>query len=115
MSTVSDIVRQYYAAYETKDRAAIEAVVSDDFTFTSPYDDRIDRTSYFEKCWPNCEQHRHFDIEKLFANGDEVFVRYTLALNSGASFRNTEFLRLQNGRIREVEVYFGSGKGTVAD
>ena len=115
MSKVSDIVRGYYAAYEAKDRAAIEALVDDEFSFTSPLDDRIDRARYFEKCWPNSEQHRKFDVEKLFESGDEAFVRYKLTLNSGVWFRNTEFLRLEGGRIREVEVYFGGAKGTVSD
>jgi hypothetical protein len=35
MSTVSDVIHGYYAAYRSKDRAAIEALVSDEFTFSS--------------------------------------------------------------------------------
>jgi ketosteroid isomerase-like protein len=110
-----DVIRGYYAAYQSKDRAAIEALVSADFTFTSPYDDHIDRARYFEKCWPNSGEHQTFWIEKLFENGDEAFVRYKIELKSGVAFRNTEFLRLRDGKICEVEVYFGSDKGTVDD
>jgi ketosteroid isomerase-like protein len=104
----ADIIRSYYAAYQSKDRAAIEAVVDVDFSFTSPYDDHIDRSRYFERCWPNCEQHKAVRIEKIFEDGDEAFVLYHLELESGAAFRNTEFLRLRNGKISEVEVYFGN-------
>ena len=43
---VSDLVRKYYAAYEAKDRNVIEALLSDEFSFTSPYDDHIDRATY---------------------------------------------------------------------
>jgi ketosteroid isomerase-like protein len=113
MTKVSDVVRGYYAAYEQKDRPAIEALVGDDFTFSSPYDDHIDRALYFQKCWPNSEHHARFHIEKLFENGNEAFVRYELRLKSGVTFRNTEFLRLEGGKIREVEVYFGLQEGTV--
>jgi ketosteroid isomerase-like protein len=104
----ADIIRSYYAAYPSKDRAAIEAVVDADFSFTSPYDDHIDRNRYFERCWPNCEQHKAVRIEKIVEDGDEAFVLYHLELESGAAFRNVELLRLRNGKIREVEVYFGN-------
>jgi hypothetical protein len=60
------------------------------------------------------EHHRSIRVEKLFEIGQEAFVRYELTLNSGVSFRNTEFLRLKDGKIQEVEVYFGNEQGTVA-
>jgi ketosteroid isomerase-like protein len=37
------VTRRGYQAYVEKDRAAIEAVIGDDFHFTSPLDNRIDR------------------------------------------------------------------------
>ena len=43
---VVPIVRANYDAYVTKDRAAIEALIADDFHFTSPLDNRIDRATY---------------------------------------------------------------------
>jgi len=36
-----DIVRAVFKAYEKKDRAAIEAVLADDFHFTSPLDNPL--------------------------------------------------------------------------
>jgi ketosteroid isomerase-like protein len=107
------LIRQYYAAYEEKDRKLIEALLTDDFTFSSPLDDHINRVAYFRRCWPNCEKIRAFHIEKLFSEGGEAFVRYELEPASGPRFRNTEFFRLRGNKIREVEVYFGSGLGTV--
>ena len=61
----SDLVRKYYAAYEANDRKVVEALLSDDFRFTSPYDDHIDRATYFKKCWPNSENIRAFRIDTL--------------------------------------------------
>jgi hypothetical protein len=45
------IARRAYQAYVEKDRAAIEAIIGDDFHFTSPRDNRINRQVYFGKCW----------------------------------------------------------------
>jgi hypothetical protein len=49
------IARAAYEAYVDKDRAAIEALIADDFHFTSPLDNRLDRATYFARCWPNSE------------------------------------------------------------
>ena len=37
------IARAAYQAYVTKDRAAIEELIAEDFHFTSPLDNRLDR------------------------------------------------------------------------
>lgn len=103
----SDLVRKYYSAYETKDRKALEGLLSDDFRFSSPLDDRIDRAAYFKRCWPNSERIRSIKIEKLFENGNEACVRYESEHKGGARFRNTELLRIEGNKIRKVDVYFG--------
>ncbi|MCO4877631.1 nuclear transport factor 2 family protein [Paraburkholderia caribensis] len=105
---VPDLVRRAFAAYQHKDRAAIEAILAADFHFTSPRDDHIDRREYFECCWPFNEQVEFFQIEKLFSEGDEAFVRYACKPVNREAFRNTEFFRVENGKIVEVQVYFGS-------
>jgi len=104
----SDLVRRYFAAYETKDREAIATLLSDDFTFTSPYDDHIDRKTYFERCWPNSANMRSFRVVKLFEQGDEAFILYEGQFKGSEIFRNTEFFRTDGDRIKAVEVYFGS-------
>ena len=106
-SAESDVVRKIFAAYESKDRKSIEDLLTDDFTFSSPLDDHIDRATYFERCWPNSEKIKAFTIEKFFRQGDEVFVRYVSELYNGALLRNTEFFRVKGGKIAEVDVYFG--------
>jgi uncharacterized protein (TIGR02246 family) len=108
MKTVSELVREYFAAYESKDRKALEGLLSDNFTFSSPLDDQISKEKYFERCWPNSEHHRVFHIEKLFEKGNEAFVTYECERNDGGSFRNTEFFRTEGGSVAHVDVYFGS-------
>lgn len=106
-ANMPDLVRRYYGAYQSKDRQAIERLLTDDFTFTSPLDDHIDRQRYFERCWPTSETSPAFTIEKLFEQGNEALVRYKAELNSGKVFRNTELLRFDGNKIAEVDVYFG--------
>lgn len=88
------IARACYEAYVTKDRAAIEALVAEDFHFTSPLDNRLDRATYFERCWPNSETTESFDFIHLLPDGNRVFVTYEGQVR-GSRFRNTEILTIR--------------------
>ncbi len=101
------IARAAYKAYVAKDRAAIERLIASDFHFTSPLDNRIDRATYFARCWPNSETIKDFDFINLVADGDRVFVTYEGHRADGRRFRNTEILTVRQKQIVEVEVYFG--------
>ena len=102
----SELVRGCFAAYAKKDREAIEALLADDFHFTSPLDNRIDRKTYFEVCWPNSDRIDGFDIERLAVDGDHAFVTYEGRMGK-ERFRNTEVHTVRGNEIVEVEVYFG--------
>lgn len=101
------LARQCYQAYIDKDRAALEAVIADNFHFTSPLDNRIDRRTYFERCWPNSETISDFRFIRLVEDEDRVFVTYEGKTRSGRKFRNTEILTIKAGKITDAEVYFG--------
>jgi len=101
------IARACYTAYVKKDRSAAEALIADDFHFTSPLDNRIDRATYFERCWPNSERIAAFDFIHLVSDGHRVFVTYEGQWENGSRFRNTEIMTMRDGRIVDVEVYFG--------
>ena len=104
----SDLIRKYFSAYENKDRKAVESLLTNDFVFTSPYDYRIDRETYFKRCWPYSEQSPTYGIEKLFEKGNEAFILYDCKTKNGGSSRNTEFFTIEGSKIKEIEVYFGS-------
>src|SRR5512140_528750 len=106
----SDLIRKYFSAYENKDRKAVESLLSDDFVFTSPYDNRIDRETYFKRCWPYSEQSPTYEIEKVLEGGNEAFILYDCKTKTGGRSRNTEFFTIEGNKIREVEVYFGSAQ-----
>ena len=101
------IVRRSYQAYADKDRATIEELIDADFHFTSPLDNRIDRKTYFERCWPNSKTIAGFEFANLVTDGERVFVTYEARTSGGKRFRNTEIVTVRNGKIVEVEVYFG--------
>ena len=97
-----------YGAYETHDRDTLERLIAPDFTFTSPYDDGIDRNEYFRRCWPNHETTAKMKVERVVIEGNSAFVTYLGKSTSGRSFRNTEYLTFRGGKIASVEVYFGA-------
>ena len=102
-----DTAKQSFLAYANSDRAALEAVIADDFSFTSPLDNQLDRATYFDRCWPNHEAIAGFEFVRLVEHDPEVIVTYEGTSTSGRVFRNTEVLTLENGKITKVEVYFG--------
>ena len=101
------IARASYQAYVDKDRTTIEALIADDFRFTSPLDNGIDRATYFARCWPNSVSITAFDFIHVVPCGDRVFVTYEGRTTEGKVFRNTEILTIRQGKIAEAEVYFG--------
>jgi ketosteroid isomerase-like protein len=101
------LARATYQAYVDKDRAAIEALVAADFHFTSPLDNRLDRATYFERCWPNSAEINDFKFVHLAPDGDRVFVTYEGQRDGGHGFRNTEILTFRGSQLIAAEVYFG--------
>lgn len=107
MTDATALVRASYEAYVRKDREALEALIDEDFHFSSPLDNRIDRATYFARCWPNSEGISGFQFIHLVELGHIVFVTYEGTRQGGGRFRNTEVVTTRGGRITEVEVYFG--------
>lgn len=101
------IARAAYEAYVSKDRTAIEALIADDFHFSSPLDNRLDRAAYFARCWPNSKTIQGFEFIHLVRDGARVFVTYEASGTGGHRFRNTEIVTVRGSQIVEVEVYFG--------
>ena len=101
------LARASYGAYESGDRAVIEELLTEDFTFYSPADVGIDRERYFERCWPNAGSIEAFDFKRLVEIGDEVFVTYESTKVGGSRIRNSEVLTFDGDRICKAEVYFG--------
>jgi ketosteroid isomerase-like protein len=102
-------VRDYYAAYEKKDWSMLTSLLAEGFVFNSPLDDHINLDTYKQRCWPNSANIKKFDVEKLVIDGDDAFVTYNGWTNDGRVFRNTEYFKFQDGKIKENACYFGPG------
>ena len=103
----SEIVRQVFSAYERNDRARAEAVLAEDFTFSSPPDPHLDRAGYFARCWPNSEAIKSFRFRTFMEDDRQVFVTYELEKADGSKGRNTEYFVVDRDKITRCEVYFG--------
>ncbi|WP_431321749.1 nuclear transport factor 2 family protein [Rhizobium sp. YTU87027] len=101
------IVRNLYEAYIDGRKDDAGAMLSEDFRFSSPRDDHIDRIEYFNRCWPEPPPFRAMEIEYLEIVNDEAVVRYRAEKHDGGAFRNMEVLRFMGDRITSVDVYFG--------
>lgn len=106
MISGQDVVRAVLQAYVDKDREAIEQLIAEDFHFSSPLDNRIDRDAYFRLCWPSSRNMQDFEIVRMASDGDAAFVTY-IGTMGGRRFRNTEVHTVRDGKVVEVEVYFG--------
>jgi SnoaL-like domain len=102
------IIRAIFAAYLAGDRKAVEDYLTDGFRFTSPYDDAIDKATYFERCWRGSDWIERHELERIVIEGEEAFVTYLCLARDGKSFRNTEFFRFEGDKVRGIDVYFGA-------
>jgi ketosteroid isomerase-like protein len=104
----AETIRRIFAAYLANDRAFVAEALSDDFRFTSPYDDNIDKPTYFERCWKGSDWIERHELERIFVEGDEAFVTYRCVAKGGKTFRNTEFFVFDGDKVKRIDVYFGA-------
>ena len=104
----TEIIRKLFSAYLSNDRKSVEAAFTDEFRFTSPYDDEIDKATYFERCWQVADWIERQDLETIMVEGDTAFVTYRCVAKGGKSFRNTECFAFEGDRIKRIDVYFGA-------
>ena len=111
--TNEEVVRRWYAAWETKDWGPVNRLLADNFTFTSAAgDDHISKSAFKTQCWDTQVNFiDRFDLEQVFGSGNEAFVKYLCHTKNGKSFRNVEYFRLRDGKVETIECYFG-GKST---
>ena len=104
----ADTVRAVFDAYLAQDRDAMDRLLSDEFVFTSPQDDRIDKATFFERCFPTAERLTIQEMLYVVPVGhDDIFAMYEYQLKSGERHRNVELLTVRDGRVRETQVFFG--------
>jgi ketosteroid isomerase-like protein len=103
----TDIVRSMFEAYLAQDEVASEQLLAEDFVFTSPQDDHIDKAAFMERCFPTADRVVSQEILELVQGETGVFVLYEYELKTGERHRNTEFITVRAGRLVETQVFFG--------
>jgi ketosteroid isomerase-like protein len=105
-----EVVRKWYAAWEKRDWGPVDSLLAADFTFTSAAgDDHISKSTFKAECWETqIDFIKHFDLERVAAGAEDVFVKYLCHNKDGKSFRNVEYLRIKNGKLQSIECYFGA-------
>lgn len=106
MNDPVSVVKRALRAFAESDREVLEAVIADDFRFTSPLDNGLDRKTYFERCWPNNEHIKGIDCIASASEGDRAWVMYE-GFTNDKRFRNAEVYTVRGGRITEALVFFG--------
>jgi hypothetical protein len=108
-------VQQCFAAYRAGDRHRLAALLAPEFTFSSPYDMRLIRLQYLERCWPDSERAEARQVEKIVENGDEALVQYTCELNTGECFRGFGRFVFKGDKVKAIEVFVGGAPAGFSD
>jgi ketosteroid isomerase-like protein len=104
-----ELLRKWYAAWEKTDWAPVDAMLTDDFTFSSAAgDDHISKSTFKKQCWETQIGFiEHTELEQVLGNGNEALVKYLCRTKNGKSFRNVEHFRFRDEKIATLECYFG--------
>jgi ketosteroid isomerase-like protein len=108
--TNDELIRRWYAAWEHKDWRPVDAMLAEDFTFSSAAgDDHISKSAFKTQCWETQKDFiERFDLQRVFGSGNEALVMYICHTKNGKTFRNVEYLRLRDGKLQAIECYFGA-------
>jgi hypothetical protein len=107
-SKSQEVVRKYYAAWETKDWHPVDILLADDFTFSSPLDDHISKSDFKAGCWDTQIAYiDRFDLKQVIGTDTEAFVMYVCHTTNEKMFRNVEYFQIQGDKVKAVECYFG--------
>ncbi len=103
-----ETVRESLDAYQRQDSEHASRLLADDFRFTSPQDDHIDKAAYLERCFPTADRFVASDVIAIVPAGDDaVLLLYEYQLTTGERYRNTEYITVRDGQLVETQVFFG--------
>lgn len=105
------LIRKWYTAWKDKDFATFNNMLADNFTFSSAAgDDHISKSTFKAQCWDTQINFiKDFDLERVTTGPNDAFVKYLCYTKNGKSFRNVEYLRIDEyGKLISIECYFGA-------
>ncbi|MBN9390767.1 MAG: nuclear transport factor 2 family protein [Chloroflexi bacterium] len=98
--------KDYFRAWQNRDWDFVESHLAPGFTFSSQYDDHIGQAEYKQKCWEAVREIGEYEFIRLIEDETEAIVRYRCRIN-GAEVHNMEHLVFEDGKLKEVNVFFG--------
>ena len=103
-----NIIKEYFSCYETSDKGALEKLLDDKFEFSSPHDTRLDKSTYFERCWGFNKKVKQYQILKFLGNKNEAFLSYRAVTYDKHEIENAEYFEIKGGKILKIKVYYGN-------
>lgn len=104
----AEVSRAMVRAFQEQDAELARSLLADGFTFTSPQDDHLDAERWMEICFPTAGHFSSHELTDLVESGEDVvLLRYEYVTGEGTRWANAERHVIRDGRISEVQVYFG--------
>jgi hypothetical protein len=98
-----ETVKEYFEGWATGKRELLSLALN--LKFTSPDDNFNSSGDFLAKCW--AYHGLPYEDMKFVAAGNVVCVRYKVN-SDGKQFENCEWITLNNGVIREINVFYGN-------
>jgi hypothetical protein len=104
------VIRKHYTAWDQRDWHTEDALLADDFKFSSAAgDDHISKSVFKTRCWDNnINDIKGFNLLHMFGSGNEALVMYDCLTMDNKTFRNVEYLRVSGEKVEEIVCYFGA-------
>ncbi len=104
---IKELIQTYFTCYETSDKGTLETLLDDSFEFSSPHDKKLDKISYFRKCWGFNKYVKQFQIIRFIQDTDKAIVIYRVIAYDNSEFENAESFEIKNDKIYRIKVYYG--------
>ena len=101
-----EIIEDYYRCFRERDRTGLEKILSTDFHHVSSFGEYFDRDKMLGMIWPTVGQSWARSLQ-IFGGNPEFMVRYQVESSERPPMAMAEYIRFQNERIVEIEVYMG--------
>ena len=108
MSNRPELVKQFFAAFSRVDHNDfVENLLASNFTFSAPPDPLLDRSQFFEVCWPAGYNLKNINYTRVLEHGNEVIISHEYMRPDGIKGCNTDIITFVGNKIIRLEVYFG--------
>lgn len=103
---IEELVRNYIAAVANQDREALTRLLSPEITLRGPIMELVGIQAVLESFQRISAIHVRSDIRRVFVDGNEACVIYDFVTDAAGSVPTIEWLRLESGKIRRVDLYY---------